>query len=97
MYFKVALKLLFFFKLIFIYKVTPTIRKCVSQKEISSLQALGIKTKNGCHDLRTAKRRHKLYCCCETDLCNYTVKQHNFNFLIILASSFIYLLIFNAI
>ena len=51
-------------------KVTPTIRKCVSQKEISSLQSLGINVKNGCHDIRTAKRRHKLYCFCENDLCN---------------------------
>jgi len=53
-------------------QLTPTIRKCVSQKEISSLQALGVNTKNGCHDLRTTKRRHKLYCFCETDLCNHS-------------------------
>lgn len=52
--------------------MTPTIRKCVSQKEISSLQNLGVNTNNGCHSLRTTKRRHKLYCFCENDLCNNT-------------------------
>ena len=67
---------MFFFLLIFFYSwfilflVTPTIRKCVTQKEMSSLQVLGINTNNGCHDIRTAKRRHKLYCFCENDLCN---------------------------
>ena len=74
--------------------VTPTIRKCVSQKEISSLQALGINTKNGCHDLRTAKRRHKLYCFCETDLCNYSIKL-SFNIRILLFTSLIYLFLSN--
>ncbi len=81
------------FLIVFFSIVTPTIRKCVSQKEISSLESLGINTKNGCHDLRTGKRLHKLYCFCETDLCNYSVRQR-FNFFNILLTSFINLLLF---
>lgn len=57
--------------------MTPTIRKCVSQKEIASLQTLGFNVKNGCHDIRTTKRRHKLYCFCENDLCNSAVSNRN--------------------
>ncbi|RNA33305.1 hypothetical protein BpHYR1_034447 [Brachionus plicatilis] len=55
-------------------QMTPTIRKCVSLKEIQSLNNLGINTNNGCHDIRTTKRKHKLYCFCENDLCNKSSK-----------------------
>ncbi|CAF0773603.1 unnamed protein product [Brachionus calyciflorus] len=58
-------------------QMTPTIRKCVSQKEIQSLNSLGINTGNGCHDIRTTKRKHKLYCFCENDLCNGANKLTN--------------------
>ena len=69
------LNLIFFY-----FKVTPTIRKCVSQKEISALNSIGINTKNGCHDIRTAKRRHKLYCFCENDLCNSANSLQKYNY-----------------
>ena len=64
--------------------MTPTIRKCVSQKELQSLQTLGITIKNGCHDIRTTKRRHKLYCFCENDLCNSAQTNINFSYLILM-------------
>jgi hypothetical protein len=69
--------------------VTPTIRKCVSQKEISSLQNLGVNTNNGCHSLRTTKRRHKLYCFCENDLCNSTPRLRSYS--IIWSTTFIFI------
>ena len=78
----------YFYYIKYNFKVTPTIRKCVSQKEISSLQSLGINVKNGCHDIRTAKRRHKLYCFCENDLCNEAnkiIKHDKFLFVITLS------------